>query len=244
MKKMILMLTAVMVTGAAFAADVDADIGIFSKYIWRGMQLDENPVVQGGVTVSHEKGFYANVWGNYSIQDDYVGKDYDGLNEVDYTVGYAGTADIIDYDIGYIYYTFPNTDYSSTSELYVGIALNNLPVTPSLYVYYDIDGVDGFYAIADLNYGADLSEELSLEVGASLAWASANFNDAYYGRDASSLSDASVYAGLSYAVSDSVSIGASLACTFYPDGAAADAASDSYEEDVNVFGGVNLTYSF
>lgn len=242
------MVVAALVAGAAQAASVDADIGVASKYVWRGMLLDEQPVVQGGVTVSHEKGFYANVWGNYSLSGDYA-QDYfggaDGLNEVDYTVGYAGTIDALDYDFGYIYYSFPNTDFLSTSEIYAGVALNNLAVTPSIYAYYDVDEVNGFYVIGDLNYGKDLSEALSMEVGASVAWASENFNEFYLGRDSSSLADMALYTGLSYALSESVSLNGSLVYSFFPDRASAVAADTLYgNEQDNLFGSVSIAYNF
>ncbi|MGE4487988.1 MAG: TorF family putative porin [Kiritimatiellales bacterium] len=243
MKKAIVMMMAASAV-SVMAASVDTDIGIYSKYIWRGMCLDDQPVAQGGITVTHESGVYANVWGNYSLSDDYTG--VDGLNEVDYTVGYSGTFDVIDYDLGYIYYSFPNTSLESTSEIYAGLALNNLPITPSVYAYYDIDEADSLYVVADLNYGMDLSDALSAEVGASLAWADDNFNDFYYGgRSSSSLSDMTVYAGLSYALSDSLSLGASLTYSFFPDSAASDAAEATYaNEEENLFGGVSLAYSF
>jgi uncharacterized protein (TIGR02001 family) len=243
-KTAIILVAAVMACVAAYAADVEVDIGMYSQYMWRGMNLDNRPVVQGGVTVSSTNGFYANVWGNYATSDDFVGEDYNGLNEVDYTVGYAGTYDIFDYDVGYIYYSFPNTDYVSSQEIYAGVALNNLVVTPSLYVYYDFQEVDGFYAIADVNYGKDLSEELSMELGASLGFGDSNYHDFWYGKDAAGISDMSLYAGLSYALSDSLSLNASLTYTFFPDGALADAAEDAYAQDQNIWGGVSLAYSF
>ena len=241
MKKWILLIAAATVAGAASAATVDADIGIYSKYIWRGMQLDENPVLQGGVTASHDAGFYANVWGNYSLQDDYAPQ---GLNEVDFTVGYAGTLDIVDYDFGFIYYSFPNTPLASTSEIYGGVALNNMVVTPSLYVYYDVDECNGFYAVADMNYSTNMTEEVSIEIGASMAWASSNFNSFYYGDSSSMLSDASVYTGVGYAVTESVSVSASLAASFYLDSSASDAADSAYQDDVNLYGGLSLAYTF
>lgn len=243
-KTVLMMIAAAFAAGAVYAADVDVDIGMYSQYMWRGMNLDSKPVIQGGVTVTHEKGFYANVWGNYAMEDDFVGEDYDDLNEVDYTLGYAGTYKALDYDVGYIYYSFPNTDYVSTQELYAGVALNNLPVTPSLYVYYDFKEVDGFYAVADLNYGVDLSDTLSMEVGASLGWGDSNYHEAWYGKDSSSVSDMTVYTGLSYALTESVSLNGSLSCSFYPDGALADAAEASYAHDQNLFGGLNVSYSF
>jgi len=245
MKKVIIMTIAALTAGIVSAASVDTDIGVYSKYIWRGQVLDDQPVVQGGVTVTHEKGFYANVWGNYSLSDDYGP---DGLNEVDYTVGFAGTVDALDYDVGYIYYSFPNTTLPSTGEIYGGVALNNLIVTPSLYVYYDVDEANGFYVIGDLNYGKDLSEALSMEAGVSVAWASANFNQFYYagsGHTGSSLSDSKLYTGLSYAISESLSLSASLSYSFFPDsvaGAASDATFDGSSD--NLYGGVSLAYSF
>ena len=243
MRKLIMIMVAAMTAGIVSAASVDTDIGVYSKYIWRGQVLDDQPVVQGGVTVSSTNGFYANVWGNYSLNDGYTG--VYGLNEVDYTVGYGGSVDALDYDFGYIYYSFPNTTLPSTSEIYAGVALNNLPVTPSVYAYYDIDEANGFYVIGDLNYGKDLSEALSMEAGVSVAWASANFNQFYYGKTGSSLSDTQLYTGLSYALSETLSLSASLSYSFYPDssaGAASDATFDGSSD--NVYGGVSLAYSF
>jgi hypothetical protein len=241
--KVIMMAAALMTATATYAADVEVDIGAYSHYIWRGMTLDNRPVLQGGVTVSStNSGFYGNVWGNYSLDDGKSGEE--GLNEVDYTVGYAGSYEIFDYDVGYIYYSFPNTDFDSTAELYVGVALNNLAITPSVYAYYDFDEADGFYVIGDLNYGTDITEALSMEVGASLAWASEDFNEFYHGRETDSVSDMTVYTGLSYALTDKLSLSGSLNYTFFPDSGAKDAAKDSYSYDSNIYGGVSLAYAF
>jgi outer membrane scaffolding protein for murein synthesis (MipA/OmpV family) len=125
------------------------------------------------------------------------------------------------------------------------LALNNLAITPSVYVYYDIDEADSFYVVGDLNYSKDLSDALSMELGASIAFADEEFNDFYYGGETSdSLSDMTVYAGLSYALSDSVSLNGSLSYTYYPDSCASDAAEGSYSYDDNIYGGVSLSYSF
>lgn len=238
-----IMLAAALTAGVVSAVDVEGDIGLYSQYVWRGMNLDSKPAMQGGLTVS-QSGFYANIWGNYSLSDDYVGVGNDELNELDYTVGYAGAVGVVDYDVGVIYYTFPNTALDNTQEIYVGLALNNLPVTPSIYAYFDVHEADGFYAVADLNYGKELSDALSMELGASAAYGDKNYHNFYYGKNKGGLSDMSVYAGLSYALTENLSLNGLLACTFYPDGAMADTAENVYVHDQNLFGGVNLAFGF
>jgi len=237
-------MVAVFATGTALAIDVEADLGIYSHYIWRGMNLDNRPVVQGGLTVSSTNGFYANVWANYATEEGFVGEDYDRLNEVDYTLGYAGTWKVLDYDVGYIHYSFPDTDWEATQELYVGLALNNLVVTPSVYVYYDFQDVDGFYILADLNYGKDLSDNLSMEVGASAGVGDSDYNEHWYGKDRAAVSDVNIYTGLSYAFNEHVSLNGGLTYTMYPDGSMSSAASDNYVYDDNLWGGVSLTLSY
>lgn len=246
MKRLIIATMALLTAlSVAQAVEVDTDIGVYSAYVWRGQKLDDKPVVQGGITVS-TNGFYFNVWGNYSLSDQFVGKGSDQLNEVDYTIGYGGTLDIVDFDLGYIYYNFPNSGGGAdTSEIYAGLALNNLPVTPSVYVYYDLDEVGGIYVVGDLNYSKDLSEALSMEVGASLAWADTEYQEGYYGgRDSSSLADGKIYAGLNYALSENLSAGVSIAYSYAADGSLRNDAADAGVDDENVVGGLNLAYSF
>ena len=45
------------------AHSIDFNIGLFSQYIFRGLQqTNGNPALQGSVDYSHESGLYAGTW--------------------------------------------------------------------------------------------------------------------------------------------------------------------------------------
>lgn len=85
------------------AISVDASIGIVSDYRFRGVSLsDFEPAVQPSLTVTHESGFYANVWGSNIA--DYGGADV----EIDLAAGWSGDiADGVTADVYAIYYVYP-----------------------------------------------------------------------------------------------------------------------------------------
>lgn len=74
-----------------------------SQYVFRGVSLsNEKPAIQGGLTLSHESGFYASAWGS-------SGKFNDGAGSVefDYIAGYATEVSGIKLDASVTYYTYP-----------------------------------------------------------------------------------------------------------------------------------------
>lgn len=95
--------------GPAFAEDetsgvkVEGEIGVVSDYRYRGYSLsDEEPALQGGLTVNLPGGFYAGVWGSNIA--DYAGADI----ELDLSAGVAFSAGGLDFDVGVIRYTYPD----------------------------------------------------------------------------------------------------------------------------------------
>jgi len=72
---------------AAAAADVEtgANFTDVSRYIWRGWNLapDNEPALQGGISIAHPSGVALDVWGSYSLDTD------SQLDELDYTLSYA-----------------------------------------------------------------------------------------------------------------------------------------------------------
>lgn len=85
------------------AVSLEGEIGVVSDYRYRGYSLsDEEPAIQGGLTLSLAGGFYAGVWGS-SIAD-YAGADI----EVDLMAGVAFSAGGLDWDVGVIRYSYPD----------------------------------------------------------------------------------------------------------------------------------------
>ena len=98
--------------------EVSANLAITSNYIWRGMtQSSDSPAVQGGIDLGY-KGFYLGTWGSNVEFDNGT----DNNLEADFYGGYKSSFAGVGFDIGYIYYAYPNdSDDSNFDEIYVGL---------------------------------------------------------------------------------------------------------------------------
>ena len=75
-----------------------------SDYRFRGISLsDKDPAFQPSITLSHESGLYASVWGSTIAENE--GSDI----EVDYILGYGSTVGPVDVDVNATYYAYPGT---------------------------------------------------------------------------------------------------------------------------------------
>ncbi|MDE3272571.1 TorF family putative porin [Pseudoalteromonas sp. G4] len=124
MKKQLL--TTLTATSIAFFsatsyAEVTANAAVSSNYLWRGVtQTSDNAQVSGGIDYSHESGFYAGTWA--SNVD--FGGDKPGY-ELDFYAGFAGEMGEFGYDVGYVYYAYPDAvDSIDFGELYGALSWN------------------------------------------------------------------------------------------------------------------------
>lgn len=131
-------------------AEVSTNLGVSSNYLFRGVtQTDNSTAVQGGLDYEHASGLYAGVWGsNVDFGD---GTSY----ELDLYAGYAGAINNIGYDVGYIYYAYPDAPgsidfgeiYGELSYGYLSAGLayttNSDASSPGLFVEGDV-----FYYLA------------------------------------------------------------------------------------------------
>ena len=122
---------------------ISGSVAVVSDYKFRGIsQTDGNFAVQGGITVSHESGFYVSVWG--SSIDDYVTAHGTAHQEIDLIAGFKATSGGATFDIGALYYVYPGTrpgfvgDNSASDfvEPYASIAYGIGPVTAKASVAY------------------------------------------------------------------------------------------------------------
>jgi uncharacterized protein (TIGR02001 family) len=99
-------LAAVGLTFAAMAAHAEftGTVTAVSDYDFRGItQSAQDPALQGSIDYAHESGLYAGIWAsNVDFGDD-------ADIEVDYYGGWSGGEDIT-YDVGLVWYSYPNTD--------------------------------------------------------------------------------------------------------------------------------------
>jgi uncharacterized protein (TIGR02001 family) len=115
------------VAGAAGAAEISATATIASDYDWRGItQTQGEPAFQLGLNYGADTGMYMGVWGsnvNFGREDweIYAARP---STEIDVYMGYAfGDPEAsLGYDIGAIYYSYPNAGEGNFPEVYAGIS--------------------------------------------------------------------------------------------------------------------------
>ena len=229
---------------AAPRKDWSVELGLTcnSKYVWRGLNLTDDPVFQPSVTFAW-KGLSLNVWGSMDLTS--VNGNNDEFNELDYTLDYSGEWEMLSYSVGIISYHFPNTRFAGTTEVYGTLGLD-VPLSPTLTVYYDCDEADGWYGKFALSHKFEsvvsISEtcSMSCEVSASVAYADADYNAFYFGVADSAFVDALVGISFPVAIGGHVTITPSANYSNILDDKLAAAAG----KESNFWTGLSLTFSF
>ncbi|MCJ7525925.1 MAG: hypothetical protein MUP71_12005 [Candidatus Aminicenantes bacterium] len=175
---------------------VSAQVDLVSRYIWRGFDLlpDNHAAIQPAFTVDlGESGFSLNVWSSFALAQRGVFKYSD---EIDLTLEYAFkmpegwelSAGVIHY--GYWFAEdFKFKDHTS-QEVYATVARTDLPLSPELCVYYDLNLGSGLYVTLGGSQEWKMSEKVNVEVGGLIG-----FNSRQY-IDKTGFSDIGLYARL------------------------------------------------
>ena len=101
---------------------VNGTVAVVSDYRFRGIsQTDRNVALQGSITVTHESGFYASVWG--SSVSSYVTATGNSNQELDLILGFKKTFGGTTVDAGLLYYYYPKTGAGNTdfAEPYLAV---------------------------------------------------------------------------------------------------------------------------
>lgn len=164
----VVLTTAAMAVNPASAQDdpaapstisVTGSVTLVSDYRFRGVSLSGgDPAIQGGVTVTHDSGFYAGTWAS-SIDDG--GTDFYGDAEVDLFGGWSGqVSDEVGLDAGLLYYAYPGNAKGVDAEYfepYATISGDLGPVQAKLGVNYAWDQKalvdDSLYIHTELSSG-------------------------------------------------------------------------------------------
>jgi uncharacterized protein (TIGR02001 family) len=209
---MLLAALALGISSGAYAEEskgpsLSADITPASKYVWRGLILTDDPVLQPSVTLSH-KNLSLNIWANTDLTD--INGTSGEINELDYTIDYSSSVDKVNFSVGLIQYTFPHTDFEPTTEIYGSAGLSVL-LSPTVSVYYDSDEVGGLYGTFGVSQSFPLGEIIkkispSLDLSGSIAYATSDWNEGYYGVKSSGLVDLLLTASLSVPIDEYLSL--------------------------------------
>lgn len=246
------MLSVVAVFGTTVRADntvgVDVSADFFGKYVWRGQNLNDAPVFQPGVGITYG-GLTGSIWGSLDMTAENDNR-YD-FTEYDFAIDYSGSlpgVEGVGFSVGAIYYRFPSVTPSGTTEVYWGFSFDDLPLSPSVTVYHDIDEADGTYVSVGVGHSFERIFSLSpqmpvgMEIGASVGWADSNYNEYYWGLDKSKMNDLTVSVAFPFEVSG-WSVAPSINyVTLLSDSLRETDAYDSKSD--YVFAGISLSRSF
>lgn len=165
--------TALTASAEMEAPSADLSVSLLSKYVWRGYELSKDSIViQPSMTVGY-KGFGFNLWGNLDTDQDegLFGTDGGNWNETDMTLSYDGSAGMVGYSLGYIYYGLDGA--VDTQEIYAGVSLDTI-AAPSLTIYRDFDEYEGWYVNLAVGHSFPITDAISLDVGGHVSYLAAD----------------------------------------------------------------------
>jgi len=172
-------------------AEVSLTLDVASAYVFRGVTLNAEPVVQPGLEVSGLPiPLTLGVWGNLDIGDDGGALAAGEISEIDLYGSYALPVEGLDVSLGYTEYTYPggaddpmvstNEDSSVSAdavsvpadrEVTLGLGLD-VPAAPSLAVSYGLGGgiAGDLYVELGLGHGIEISDDLGLDLSGGVAY--------------------------------------------------------------------------
>ena len=149
---------------AAAVEGLSANVAMTSNYLWRGVTQNNNDAaISGGIDYAADSGFYAGTWvSNASWAD---GMSY----ELDLYGGYgADINDSMSYDVGFIYYAYPDETSGDAdfSEVYGSFTFSNLTLGLSVLTSAEgADAGDSIYASADYSLTLGNDAEVAFHLG-------------------------------------------------------------------------------
>lgn len=166
------LIAALQAVPAMVSADVTANVSAASNYLFRGVtQTDGSTAVQGGLDYEHASGFYAGGWGsNVDFGD---GTSY----ELDLYAGFSGAMDDLGYDVGYVYYAYPDApDSIDFGEIYGELSYGVAAVGLAYTVNSDVSD-DGLFVQGDLYYYLSVGVPLENDYSAGITVGYYDFAD-------------------------------------------------------------------
>jgi uncharacterized protein (TIGR02001 family) len=149
---------------ASATEGLSANVAMSSNYLWRGVsQSNGDAAVSGGIDYASDSGFYVGTW--VSTASWAPGMTY----ELDLYGGFSAEInDSMAYDVGFIYYGYPdetsgNADFS---EVYANLSLSGLTVGLALLTSGEDGSVaDSIYVSADYTLPLKNDIEVAFHVG-------------------------------------------------------------------------------
>ncbi len=256
----------------AQAAEATFEASVWSKYLWRGQVYTDDPVLQPALDVSTDFGLGFNAWMNMDLTDvnstpENSTQGYPG--EIDFTVYYGLPFEgVLQAEIGAATYVIaePAAAAGTTADCYLKLSLDpatagdswvaQLP-TPYVAAYYEFLEIDDFYFSVGLEKSVDLTETVSLTLGANIGYGLKDYNafffDAsdvvpegspYEGAAEDAFNDLNVTAELAWEVTEKVTLALLAQYTALVEDPVQSSAELLFDDDSWFLGGVKASWAF
>ena len=169
LQKMLLATAIAAILPAQAIADVSANIGVTSNYMWRGMEQGTGAAVSGGLDFEGDTGWFSGIWTSNVDFGDGAG------NETDFYGGYSGSTGALDFTISGAYYSYSEYEDTDFAEVLVDLSYAGLDFGLAYTLIADFDDAEG-----DLYYYVGKSFELSSDVSAGVTFGMYSADEATY----------------------------------------------------------------
>ncbi len=149
-------------------AEMISNIHLTSDYIYRGISNSaRNPAVQGGLDYYNDFGIYTGVWAStvdYELVSDEPSYEFDVYG------GMTGELASIGWDVGFLYFTYPNASSSyqlDAHEFHIGLSrdVNDVSITTAYHYSPEYSGAGNSHYI-EANIDILLPDEFNLSLHA------------------------------------------------------------------------------
>ncbi|MDD5254786.1 MAG: hypothetical protein PHR11_01880 [Candidatus Omnitrophica bacterium] len=148
--------------------ELSGDLAFNSIYMWRGIMLDGDPVVQPGFYVKTPESKFGRLKLGWWMSHDLENRDALKSSETDLIVDYTYNFPSFDVSVGHTYYDFPDAlpaDGATkgwSREFYAGFSFPKIFLSPSVFYYYDYGrkedgGGEGNYTVLNLAYSIPMT---------------------------------------------------------------------------------------
>jgi len=162
---------------------VAPQVDLVSRYVWRGFDLlpDNHAAIQPSLTIDlGASGFSLNVWSSFALAQRDLFKYSD---EIDLTLSYEfAMPEGWELSAGFIHYgywfaeDFSFKD-STSEEVYATVTRTDLPLLPTLSLYYDFNLGSGLYVTLGGSHELKVNEKVIVEAGGLIGFNSRQYID-------------------------------------------------------------------
>jgi hypothetical protein len=231
-----------------YGFEFSGDLNFSSIYIWRGIMLDGDAVVQPGFYIKTPESKFGRLKLGFWASRDLENKDALKSSETDYIVDYTYNFADFDASLGHTYYDFPEAVPADgapkgfSREVYAGLTFTKLFLTPSLYYYYDYGKKEegrgeGSYTVLNLTYSKPFKVQ-DISMSLDLAGHLGHNNKQYYRGKGG---DAGLTAGVTIPLTKNLSCKPNISYAV-PWGNLSDKGNGNQKN--RFYSGIYLSYSF